>query len=72
MALADITGKLENILTGLTKDLNKVGRGNKSAAQRVRVGTIKLEKIAKIFRKESVDAEKAALKKIKKAKKKKR
>lgn len=72
MALADTTGKLENILEGLAKDLNKVGRGNKSAAQRVRVGTIKLEKVAKLFRKESVDAEKAILRKQKKAKKKKR
>ncbi len=70
MALADTVGKLEYILTHLTKDLIKVGRGNKSAAQRVRVATVHLEKIGKLFRKESVDAEKGTNKK--KAKKRKR
>jgi hypothetical protein len=72
MALTETMGTLENILTDLTKDLQKVARGNKSAAQRVRVGTIRLEKIGKLFRKESVNAEKSGKSKKKKAKKKKR
>jgi hypothetical protein len=72
MALADTMGKLENILTGLAKDLQKVAKGNKSAAQRVRVGTIQLEKVGKLFRKESVNAEKNSKSRKKKAKKRKR
>jgi hypothetical protein len=35
-----------------------VRRGNKAASQRVRTGTIMLERIAKVFRKESIYAEK--------------
>lgn len=74
MSLAETMGKLENLLVNLTKDLGKVTKGNKSAAQRVRVGTLRLEKVGKQFRKESVSAEKAgrsrkAKKKIKKRKK---
>lgn len=70
MSFADTMGKLELILTNLTKDLEKVNRGNKSAAQRVRVGTIRLEKIGKQFRKESVNAERSC--KVRKKKPKKR
>jgi hypothetical protein len=73
MSLAETMGKLEQILGTVIKDLTKVGRGNKSAAQRVRVGTLRLEKIGKQFRKESVHAEKAAkLRKASKRKNKKR
>ncbi|OGN64759.1 MAG: hypothetical protein A3E80_04675 [Chlamydiae bacterium RIFCSPHIGHO2_12_FULL_49_9] len=70
MSLNETMGKLEALLASVAKDLGKVGRGNKAAAQRVRVGTIKLEKIAKQFRKESVAAERGG--KLKKKKKKKR
>ncbi len=59
MSLADTMNQLNALLLSVTKDLGKVHRGNKAAAQRVRVGTIKLEKIAKRFRKESVTAEKS-------------
>lgn len=77
MALVDTINHLNQLLHALIRDLIKVTRGNKTAAQRVRTGTIKLEKIAKIFRKESVYAEKSGrLKKkkspVKKIKKKKR
>jgi len=58
MALKETMHQLDGLLAGVAKDLTKVSRGNKSAAQRVRVGTIKLERIAKLFRKESVAAEK--------------
>ncbi len=58
MALSDTINKLEILLLSIAKDLEKTSRGNKAAAQRVRVGTIRLERVAKIFRKESVAAEK--------------
>ncbi len=58
MSFSDTISKLESLLLTVAKDLEKAGRGNKAAAQRVRVGTIRLERIAKIFRKESVAAEK--------------
>lgn len=64
--------KLEDLLVTLSKDLGKVGRGNRAAAQRVRVGTIRLEKIGKQFRKESVAAEKTGKLRKKKTKKRKR
>lgn len=79
MALADTINQLNHFLTNLAKDLAKVQRGNRAASQRIRTGTIKLEKVAKIFRKESVQAEKtgkfkkkSAGKKRSKPKKKKR
>jgi hypothetical protein len=68
MALSDTVNKLASLLSNLSKDLSKVSRGNKSAAQRVRVGTIRLTKIGKQFRKESVASEKAPKKKAKKRK----
>ena len=68
MSLSETMDNLEDLLTTLMKDLRKVTRGNRSAAQRVRVGTIRLEKVGKQLRKESVDAEKTG--KLRKAKKK--
>jgi len=59
MALNDTLNQMTNLLEDLGKDLQKVQRGNKAAAQRVRMGTIKLTKISKGFRKESVLAEKS-------------
>lgn len=70
MALSETINNLNHILELLSKDLPKVYRGNKSAAQRIRTGTVKLEKIAKLFRKESVWAEKSG--KFKKKNKKKK
>ena len=58
MSLTDSMQQLGCLFSNLSKDLSKVQRGNKAAAQRVRVGTIKLERIAKLFRKESLTAEK--------------
>lgn len=68
MALSETMSKLEHLLSNLAKDLMKVARGNKSAAQRVRVGTLRLEKVGKQFRKESVAAAKKPKKKAKKRK----
>lgn len=68
MSLGDTVGELEELLIDLTQDLTKVRKGNKSAAQRVRVATLNLEKVGKLFRKESVRSEKTG--RLKKARKK--
>ena len=58
MALKDTMKNLFSLLEGLINDLNKSEKGNKAASQRVRTGSIKLEKVAKKYRKESIAAEK--------------
>ncbi len=63
MAFNDTISKLGSLLTKAVVDLGKVHKGNKSAAQRVRVSTIDIEKIAKKFRKESVAVEKRSVSK---------
>ena len=68
MALSDTVNRLATLLSGLSSDLAKVSKGNKSAAQRVRVGTIRLTKIGKQFRKESVASEKKPKRKAKRKK----
>ena len=57
MALNETMMKLNSLLSRVVTDLGKANKGNKSAAQRARVGTIDLEKVSKKFRKESVAAE---------------
>ena len=69
MALSDTLSQLNNLVSKVISDITKVYKGNKSAAQRVRVGTIDLEKVAKKFRKESLAAEKTGRFKQKMAKK---
>jgi hypothetical protein len=59
MGLHDTTKHMRELLAAISVDLEKSSGGNKAAAQRVRTGTIKLEKIAKSFRKESINAEKS-------------
>lgn len=60
MALKDTIKTMHTLLDGIKRDLGKAAeKGNKAASQRVRTGTIKLEKVAKVFRKESVSAEKS-------------
>lgn len=54
MALKETINKLTDLLLKITKDLTKAERGNKTAAQRVRTGTVRLEKLAKVYRKESI------------------
>src|SRR5580692_9054674 len=58
MALKDTIKQMRTILHNITQDLEKADRGNKAASQRVRTGTVRLEKIAKGYRKESVKTEK--------------
>ena len=58
MALKSTITTLRKLMADMCHDLDKADRGNKTAAQRVRIGTIKFTKLAKIYRKESVAAEK--------------
>jgi hypothetical protein len=69
MALKDTHKHLRDLLTHITHDLEKADGGNKAASQRVRTGTVKLEKVAKAYRKESIKAEKATKGQKKPAKK---
>lgn len=59
MGFTQTTKSLNTMLTDIMKDLTKAERGNKAAAQRVRTSTVRLEKVAKKFRKESILAQKA-------------
>ena len=69
MALKDTVHHMKTLLMNICKDLEKASGGNKAASQRVRTQTIKLEKVAKMYRKESVTAEKKSGKAPKAAKK---
>ncbi len=66
MSLKTTAAQLKRLLSQLHTDLEKAEGGNRSACQRVRTGTIYLAKIAKIFRKESIDDQKKDLKRGKK------
>ena len=58
MSLKDTYKHLKDLLCNITSDLEKSENGNKAASQRVRTGTVKFEKVAKAFRKESISSEK--------------
>jgi hypothetical protein len=58
MALNSTINTLKDLLSKITHDLHKAEGGNKAASQRVRTMTVRLEKIAKGFRKESIASEK--------------
>lgn len=58
MSLKDTFKHMKELLANITSDLDKSENGNKAASQRVRTGTVKLEKVAKLFRKESISSEK--------------
>jgi hypothetical protein len=66
MALKDTMQQLNLLLEEMVQDLIKAEGGNKSAAQRVRTRSIHLEKVAKMYRKESLVVEKKSLKAAKK------
>ena len=57
MALKDTVFVMRKELADLCRDLEKANGGNKAASQRVRTATIKLAKIAKVYRQESLLAE---------------
>ncbi len=59
MGLNETTKHLRELLAGISVDLEKAASGNKAASQRVRTSTIKMEKTAKNYRRESIAAEKS-------------
>lgn len=69
MALKDTIKHMRDLLNNIVQDLEKSDNGNKAASQRVRTGTVKLEKIAKAYRKESIKSEKTTKGQKKPAKK---
>lgn len=69
MALKDTFKHLRDLINNISHDLQKAENGNKAASQRVRTGTVKLEKVAKLYRKESIKNEKATKGQKKSAKK---
>ena len=68
MGLSETIQTMKEQLQEICRDLDKSTRGNKSAAQRVRTSTVQLAKIAKIYRKESLAAERGSAIKEKKRK----
>ena len=59
MSFQDTIKEVRTILANLTIDIEKAANGNKAASQRVRTGTVRLEKVGKKYRKESIRAEKS-------------
>lgn len=45
---------MRKLLGQITHDIEKADSGNKAASQRVRTSTVRLEKVAKVYRKESI------------------
>jgi hypothetical protein len=60
MAIKDTYKHMRDLLGCISQDLLKAEGGNKAASQRVRTGTVKLEKIAKLYRKESIKTERSS------------
>ncbi len=66
MVLKDTIHAIKDQLALLCEDLEKANNGNRTAAQRVRTGTIAFAKIAKAYRKESIVMEKKGAEKERK------
>lgn len=62
MTYKDTAKEMKHLLEQIAHDLTKAENGNKAASQRVRTGTVRLEKIAKAYRKESIRNEKSSTK----------
>ena len=58
MSLKDTFKQMKELLSDIMSDLDKSENGNKAASQRVRTGTVRMEKLAKQYRKESIASEK--------------
>ncbi len=67
MVLKTTTRNMEKLLQLLMIDLEKSDR-NKTAAQRVRTNSVKFQKLAKVYRRESMDLIKGVTKKKSKKK----
>ena len=60
MALNETIETMKRILAEILRELEHAERGNKAASLRVRKATLSFAKIAKVYRKESVEAGKKA------------
>jgi hypothetical protein len=60
MALNETIETMKKIIAEILRELEDAERGNKAAALRVRKATLNFGKIAKVYRKESVEAGKAS------------
>jgi len=58
MALKDTINTMKKLICDIGEDLDKSCNGNKAASQRARTNSIKFAKCAKMYRKESITAEK--------------
>ena len=63
MSFVKTTDQLVLLCEDILRDIPKALNGNRSAAQRVRTGTVKLSKVAKDWRRLSIQQEKKPLKK---------
>lgn len=69
MMLSQVTEELVDLLEDVLNDIPKALKGNKSASQRIRAKTIKLGKVAKDWRRISLDLEKKPKKRAARKKK---
>jgi hypothetical protein len=67
MSFIQTTEELAELLAQLLEDVPKAMKGNKTAAQRIRTKSVKFSKLAKIWRKESLDQERKKSQKKKKS-----
>jgi hypothetical protein len=58
MALKNRIESMRSLMLNMCADLDKLSKGNKTAAQRVRTNSLLFAKVAKLFRKESVSLSK--------------
>ena len=72
MVLKTTVDTMKKQIEEICRSLDKAMRGNKAASQRVRTTTLKFAKLSKLYRKESVAAEKKISKPNLKKKSKKR
>ncbi len=72
MSFLETTEELVELLQSILEDVPKMLKGNKTAAQRIRTKTIKIAKVSKVWRKESLDQERKKVKSKKKERKKRR
>lgn len=56
MPLMETIETMKRMLVEMQTELEDAARGNKAASKRVRKATLNFAKIAKVFRKESVEA----------------
>lgn len=65
MSFVKSTEQIQELCESILYDIPKVMKNNKSAAQRIRTSSIKLSKLAKTWRKLSLEQERKSLKKKK-------